>query len=157
MSEFIHKSEIAALKQSNAELNNVILNLKTERYDLSCEIERLRKENPDDLKQLKERVTEYEHREAELKKRISLISKEAKNNNKKHMVVKQLLSALPVEDAAIVEAAIEQCYKKREGPKIIVAFLFGVLVSLGFWLISIYLENDKFYDTIIEHINKVVK
>ncbi len=156
MSEFIHKTEIAALKQSNAELHKVIANLEAELQDLNCELERLRSENPDETKHLKERIAEFEHREAELKERLLLISREANSNHKKHVVVKQLLSALQVEDAAIVEAAIEQCYKKNGVPKIVVAFLFGVLFSLVVWLLTTYSENDKFYNTIIEHINKVV-
>ena len=61
-----------------------------------------------------------------------------------------------VEDAAIVETSIEQYYKKRGVPKIIIAFLFGVLVSLVVWLISTYLDGDKFFNTIIETIKKVV-
>lgn len=156
MSEFIHKMEIAALKQSNAKLNNVISNQEAELHDLKCELERLREEKPDEKKQLKERITEFEHREEKLKERMLLISREAKRNNKKHVVIKQLLSALQVEDASIVEAAIEQYYKKKGVPKIIVAFLFGVLFSLVVWLIAAYSENDKFYNSIIEHINKVV-
>lgn len=157
MSEFIHKTEIATLRQSNAELNNSISNLKTELYDLNCEIERLRKENPDDIKHLKKKVTEHEHREAELKKRILLISKQAKNNNNKHAVVKQLLSALQVEDAVIVEAAIEQDYKKRGVPKNIIAFLLGILVILFVWLISNYFKNDKIYNTIIERLTNLLR
>ena len=156
MSEFIHKTEIAALKQANAELNKVISNLEAELHDLNCELEGLRRDNPDENKQLKERITEFEHREADLKERILLISREAKSNHKKHVVIKQLLSALQIEDAAIVEATIEQYYKKKGGAKIIIAFLLGVLFSLVVWLISTYSENDKFYNSIIEHINKAV-
>jgi chromosome segregation ATPase len=157
MSEFINKAEIATLKQSNAELNNVISNLKSELYDLNCEIERLKKENPNDIKHLEQKVTEYENQEAELSKRILLISKEARNNNKKYAVVKQLLSALQVKDAVIVEAAIEQYYKKRGVPKNRIAFLLGTLFTLVVWLFSNYLENDEIYNTIIERLTKVVR
>lgn len=156
MSEFIHRTEIAALKQSNTKLNQVISDLEAELHDLKCELEHLRGENPDEKKQLKEKIPEFEHHEAELKERMLLITREAKRNNKKNVVVKQLLSALQVEDAAIVEAAIEQYYKKKEFPKIIIAFLFGVLCPLVVWWISTYSENDKLYNSIIEHINKVV-
>ncbi|MDA3902859.1 MAG: hypothetical protein PF441_05335 [Desulfuromusa sp.] len=150
MSELIHKSKIAALNQSNYELINEISNLKTERHDLNGEIERLKGENPDDIRHLREKITEYEQREAEFKERILSISEKAKNNNKKHEIVKQLLSALPVVDTVIVETAIEQYYKKRRAPKIIIAFLLGVLASLVAWLIAGYLENDQFYNTIIK-------
>lgn len=156
MSEFIHKTEIVSLKQSNAELSEAISKLKTDLNDLNYEIEHLRRENPEDLKQLKARLAEYEQRETEFKKRILSISKEAKDNNKKHVVVKQFLSALQVENATIVETAIERHYKKRGLPKIIVAFLLGVLVTLVLWLASTYQEGDKFYNTIIDHINKLV-
>jgi len=157
MSEFIHKAKIAALEQSNAELNNEISNLKAELDDLNCEIKRFREQNPDDIQQLEAKIAEYERREAELKERIVSISAEAKNNNKSDGVVKALLSALQVEDATIVEAAIEQYYKKRGMPKIMVAFLLGVLVSLAIWLVSVYLENDESFNTIIEYLNKLVK
>lgn len=156
MSEFIHKTEIADLKQSNAELSNAISDLEAELHDLKCELELLRRENPDENKKLKEKITKFENREAELKERILLISREAKSNNKKHVVFKQLLSALEVEDAAIVEDAIDQYYKKKWVPKIIIAFLFGVLFPMVVWFIDTYSENEKFYNSIIEHINKVV-
>lgn len=152
MSEFIHKAKIAALEKSNTELIDEISNLKIELHDLNGEIERLRGENPDDIKHLKEKVTEYEQREADLKERLLSIAKIAKNNNKNGEVVKQLLSTLQVEDTAIVETAIEQCYKKREVPKIIIAFLLGVLIPLVGWHIAKYLENDEFYNTIIKRI-----
>jgi DNA repair exonuclease SbcCD ATPase subunit len=156
MSEFIHRTKIAALKQSNVKLNQVISNLEAELHDLKCELERLRRENLDEKKQLKERIPEFEYREEELKEPTFSITREAKSNNKKHVVVKQLLSALQVEDAAIVEAAIEQYYKKKGVPKIIIAFLFGVLCPLVVWWISTYSENNKFYNSIIEQMNKVV-
>jgi len=155
MSEFIHRTEIAALKQSNVKLNQVISNLEAELHDLKCELERPRREDSDEKKQLKERIPEFEHSEAELKERMSVITRKAKRNNKKQ-VVKQLLSTLQVEDTAIVEAAIEKYYKKKEVPKIIIAFLFGVLCPLVVWWIAIYSENDKFYNSIIEHISKIV-
>ena len=137
MSEFIHKANIVALKQSNTELINQISKLKTDLHDLNCEIVRPRGNNPDEIKLLREKVTEYEQREAEFKERILSISKEAKNNKKKHEVVKQLLSALQVVDTVIVEAAIEQYYKNIGVPKIIIAFLLGVLASLVVWFIAI--------------------
>ena len=150
MSELINKSKIAALEQSNFELTNEISNLENELHDLNGEIERLRGENPDDIKYLSEKVSAYEQRETEFKGRILSITKIAKNNNNKHEVVKQLLSALQVEDTASVETSIEKYYKKRERPKIIIAFLLGVLVSLVAWLIAGYSENDEFYNTIMK-------
>lgn len=156
MSEFIYKTEIATLKQSNAELNHFIANLKTELYDLSCEFERLRKENPDDINHLKEKITEYEHREAEFQERILSISREIKNNSNKHVAVKQLLSTLQVGDAVVVEAAIEQYYKKRGVPKIIIAFLLGIVVSLSALLLSNYLPHNETYNTIIERLTEVI-
>ena len=150
MSELIHKAKIAALQQSNSELVDEISNLKDELHDLSCEIERLRGENPNDIKHLREKVTGYEQSEAEFKERILSIFEKAKNNNNKQDVVKQLLSALPVDDIAIVEMTIAQYYKKMEAPKKIIAFLFGALISLVVWLIVGYLENDQSYDTIIK-------
>jgi len=150
MSEFIHKAKIAALNQSNSELIDEISNLKIELHDLNGEIERLRGEKPDDIKHFREKVTEYEQRETEFKERVLSISKKAKNNSKNCEVVKQLLSALQVVDTVIVETAIEQYYKKRGVTKIIIAFLLGVLASLVAWLIAGYVENDKFYNTIIK-------
>lgn len=148
MSELIHKSKIAALEQSNFELVNEISCLKDELDVLNDEIERLKGENPDDIKQLSEKVSEYEQREAEFKARILSITKTAENNSNKYEVVEQLLSALQVEDTAIVETLIEQYYKKKETPKKIIAFLLGVLISLVAWLIAAYLENDESYNMI---------
>lgn len=150
MSELIHKSKIAALEQSNFELSNEILNLQNELQDLNDEIGRLKAENPDDIKHLSEKVSEYEQREAEFKARILSITKTAESHNEKHEVVKQLLSALQVEDSARVETSIEQYYKKQQGPKIIIAFLLGVLVALVVWLVAGYLENDESYNMIIK-------
>ena len=122
MSEFIHKAKIVALQQSNSELINEISNLKTKLNDLNGEIERPSGKNSDDINHLREKVTEYEQREAEFNERILSISKEAKNN------------------------------KKKAVPKIIIAFLLGVLASLVAWHIANYLENDKFYSTIIKRV-----
>ena len=150
MSELIHKSKIIALQQSNSELINEISDLKDDLEVLSGEIERLRGENPDDIKHLSEKVSEYEQREAEFKARILSITKTAESHNNKYEVVEQLLSALQVVDTAIVEKSIERYYKKKEAPKNIIAFLLGVLVALIAWLISGYVENDKSYDMIIK-------
>ncbi len=152
MSEFIHKAKIAALEQSNAELIDEISSLKIELDKLNDEIEHLRGENPDDIKYLREKVTEYEQREANLKERVLSISKIAENNNENAGVVKQLLSALQVVDSAIVETAIEKYYKKNGLPKIIIAFLLGLLVPLVVWHIAKYLENDEFYNTTIKRV-----
>ena len=122
MSEFIHKAKIVALQQSNSELINEISNLKTKLNDLNGEIERPSGKNSADINHLREKVTEYEQREAEFNERILSISKEAKNN------------------------------KKKAVPKIIIAFLLGVLASLVAWHIANYLENDKFYSTIIKRV-----
>lgn len=122
MSEFIHKAKIVALQQSNSELINEISNLKTKLNDLNGEIERPSGKNSDDINHLREKVTEYEQREVEFNERILSISKEAKNN------------------------------KKKAVPKIIIAFLLGVLASLVAWHIANYLENDKFYSTIIKRV-----
>lgn len=152
MSEFVNKAKIAGLEQSNAELINEISNLKIELDDLNGEIERLREENPDDLKHLKEKVTEYEQRETYFKERVLSISKIAKNHNNNDEVVKQLLSALQVEDTATVETAIEKYYKKGGLSKIIIAFLLGVLLPLVAWQVADYLKNDEFYNAIIRRV-----
>lgn len=150
MSEFINKSKIAKLQQSNSELINEISNLEIELHDLNGEVERLRGGNPDVIKLLREKITEYEQRETEFKERILLISKEANNNSKKYDVVKGLLSVLQGMDTVIVEAAIDKYYQKKGVPKIIIAFLLGILVSLIAWFIVNYLENNKLYSGIIK-------
>lgn len=148
MSEFVNKSKIAKLQHSNLELINEISTLEIELQDLNGEVERLRGENPDDIKHLREKITEYEQRETEFKERILLISKEA--NNKKYDVVKELLFALQGMDTVSVEAAIDKYYQKKGVPKIINAFLLGILVSLIVWIIFIYLENNELYSGIIK-------
>lgn len=150
MSELINKAKIATLQQSNDELINEILDLKDELGALRGEIDRLKGENPDEIKHLREKITEYEQSEAEFKQRILSIFEKAKNNNQKYEVVELLLSALQVEDAANVEKSIEQYYKNKEAPKKIIAFLLGVFVALVAWLISGYTGNNKSYNTIIQ-------
>ena len=156
MSEFINKSKIIQLQQSNSELINEISNLEIELHDLNGEVERLKGENPDAIKLLREKITEFEQRETEFKDRILLISKEA-NNSKKYDVVKELLSVLQGMDTVIVEAAIDKYYKKKGVQKIITAFLLGILVSLIAGFIVIYLENNKLYSAIIKQfINNIL-
>lgn len=150
MSELINKSKIAALEQSNYELTNKILDLQDELENLNREMERLKKENPDDIEHLREIVSTCKQREAEMEARILSITKIAKNHNKKDDVVKQLLSILQGEDSSAVETLVEQYYKKKELPKFIIAFLLGIVVSLVAWLVVGYLENDEFYNTIIK-------
>lgn len=152
MSEFVHKTRIASLEQSNSELIDEISNLKTELHDLNIEIESLKRVNPDDIERLSEKVTECEQHEAEFQERILSITRESKNTPPKYEVVQQLLSALQVEDTVSMETAIEQYYKKKGAPKIIIAFLLGVLVALVTWLIVDYLENDIPYNTIIKRV-----
>ncbi|MCD6580542.1 MAG: hypothetical protein J7K90_01965 [Desulfuromusa sp.] len=148
MSEFINKSKIIQLQQSNSELINEISNLEIELHNLNGEVERLRGENPEDIKLLREKITEYEQRETEFKERILLISREADNSKKYD--VKELLSVLQGMDTVIVEAAIDKYYKKKGVQKIITAFLLGILVSLIAGFIVIYLENNKLYSAIIK-------
>ncbi|MFK5926171.1 MAG: hypothetical protein QM483_06035 [Desulfuromusa sp.] len=152
MSEFINRSKIAALEQSNSELIDEISNLQTEIQILNSEIETLKEENPDDIERLSKKVTEYEQRETEFQERILSISREAKNNPQRYKVVQQLLSVLQVKDPIIVETAIEQYYKKNATPKVIIAFLLGTLVALVAWFIVDYLKNDEPYNAIIKQV-----
>lgn len=150
MSELINKSRIAALEQANFELVNKITDLQDELDYLNGELERLKVEKPNDIERLSEKLSAYEQREAELEARILAITKIAKNHNKKGDVVRQLLTVLQGEDSAAVETLIEQHYNKKEMPKIVIAFLLGVLVSLAAWLVTGYIENDKSCDMIIK-------
>jgi DNA repair exonuclease SbcCD ATPase subunit len=152
MSEFINRTKIATLEQSNSELLNEISNLETDLNDLIIQLEHHKRETPDKVEYLKKKITEHEQREAEFKENISSISKEKKNASHKYEVVEQLLSSLEMTDSAIVETAIAQYHKKKATPQIIIAFLLGVFASLVAWLIIDYLEKDKSYREIIKRV-----
>ena len=145
------------MQHSNAELINEISNLQLEVDDLNGEIKRLRGENPDDIKYLREKITEYEQRETEFNEHMLSISETVKRNPRKYDVVKELLSVLPVAEPAIVETAINNYYKNKWRPKVITSFLLGILVPMVFWIIVAYLENDTHYNAIIKQlINNVL-
>jgi len=152
MSEFINKAKIANLQHSNAELSNEISSLQIELDDLNGEVERLRGENPDDIKYLTEKITEYEQRETEFKERILSISEEVKNNPQKHDVVKELLSLFQVMEPVNVKTAIDNYYKKKWRPKVVTSFLLGILISMISCIFVAYLENGKHYNAIIKQL-----
>lgn len=152
MSEFINRTKIATLEQSNSELLNEISSLETDLNDLIIQLEHHRRENPDEAKHLKEKIAEHEQREAKPKGLKSSISKETKSNSQKYVGVEQLLSSLEMTDSTIVKTALKQYDNKRRPPKIIIAFLVGVFASLVAWLIIDYLENDKPYSEIIKRV-----
>jgi regulator of replication initiation timing len=127
MSEYIHKTQIAALNLSNSELLNEIEDLKAKLQELNEEPERAELENPVEIEHFKKKVAELEQRETEFKARISALTKEAQN------------------------------YKKPGPQKVIIAFLLGIFASLAAWSVTQYLENDKFYSLLIKRLTEAVK
>lgn len=152
MSEFINKAKIADLQHANAELCDEISALKIELEDLNSEMTRLREESPNDIDHLKEKIFECEQRETEYKERFLIISEGVKNNPKKYNVVKGLLSMFQVTETDIVEAAIENYYKRKWQPRVITFFLLGILVSLVSWISFMLIVKDEYFSDIIHQL-----
>lgn len=156
MSKLLNQMESVELKQINAELDGEILNLHTEIDKLTREIERLKSENPGDKEPLLERISEYEQAEEEFQKQMARIGEEARSNNSSTEIVKLILSSLQMNDAAIVESAIERGYKRRETPRNIICFLSGVVVTLAVWAGFEYYQNDQFFIELIKQFSGLI-
>jgi DNA repair exonuclease SbcCD ATPase subunit len=150
MSEFIHKALIAKLNQSNSELTRELESLRNQIQAQKRELEHVRANAPDEAEHLKKKIKEYEQRETEYQQHLASISKAAENARDKEQLAEQFLSALPLVDAAPVATAIERYYRKSQSLKIIIAFLSGVLVTLGVWLVSDMVLNDRPYSAILK-------
>jgi chromosome segregation ATPase len=161
MSEFIHKAEIARLSQANAKLNKEIESLQNEIQQLNRELENFREIPPDEIKHLKEKITETEQREADYKERIERISREAERTKNTDRLVEQFFSTLQLMNAAPVAVAIEQSYKHKQRAKTVVAFLLGVLVALAAWLITVLMLNDgaasAIYNRFLENVSTFIR
>ena len=158
MSEFVYKSKVAALELSNSQLANEISDLKIELRDLTSEIERLRRQNPDDIKTLKEKLADYERREEELREKILRISKDAKNRRGSYDVVNELLKVMKVADIDNLETEIEKYYKKKLLPKIVISFMIGTMASLIFCVFIDSLKSYTFHSEIIhKFINNILQ
>ena len=149
MSEFVYKSKVAALELSNSQLMNEISDLKITLRDLNGEIERLRRQNPDDITILKEKLTDYERREEELREQILTILKNVKNRRGGYDVVNELISVMKFDDIYNLEKEIEKYYKKKLFPKIVISFMIGIMVSLIFCIFVDSLKSDTFHSEII--------
>lgn len=152
MSEFINRTKIATLEQSNSELLDEISSLETELNDLIIQLEHHRRETPGEVRHLKDKIATHEQREAEIEDNISSISKETTNTPHRYEDAEQLRSSLEMTDSAIVKTALELYDKRRDATKITIAFLFGVFASLVAWFIVDYLENETSYNTIIRKV-----
>lgn len=161
MSEFIHRAKIAELDQTNSELNKEIESLREELEDLKSELEQFREKSPDGIKQLKEIIAEHEERERDFQQRLASLRKEAEHTRNIDGFLEHFFSTLQVIDAGPVAAAIERYYKKKQRPRMIIAFLLGVLAPLAAWLISDFMLDDRAFTTILEqffaNISKLAK
>jgi len=149
MSEFIHRTKIAALEQSNFELLDEISTLEKQINDLVIQIEQLKRDNPDDINHLKEIITDQEQRETDMKKKLASLCERTQMLTP-YDDVEQLLNALELSDRSIEETAISQSPKNQGKAKLIIAFLSGVSVSLIAWIITEYLENDQQFNAVIK-------
>jgi chromosome segregation ATPase len=152
MSEFINKSKIAALNQSNVELSDEISTLQAQCQRLSAEIEQLKNRAPDDVELLKQSLAAYGQRETELKDALELFTWKAKTTKDSAEIIDQLMNALQLTDDGSVEFAIKQHYKQRWAPKLIIAFLLGVLSPLLAWHIFLYQQSGELPFAFIERL-----
>ena len=152
MSEFINKAKIADLQQANAELNREISSLKIELEELNGEIARFDEENPDEIHHLREKIIALDQRETEFQEKLLTIFERVKNNPKKYDVVKGLLSVFQVTEADIVEAAIDNHYKRKWRPRVITFFLLGVLASIVSWISFMLIVKDVHFIEIIQQL-----
>ncbi len=145
MSEFIHRTKIAALEQTNKELLAEISKLENKIENLAIQLEQLKREKTDEIKHLKDPGAD----ESERTEHRPSKSKEDQLR-KTYESVEQLLSSLEKTDYSIVKSAMARYHKKQNTPKIIVAFLSGMTLSLFTWLVVEYLKNDQQYNAIIK-------
>lgn len=152
MSEFINKAKIADLQQVNAELSREISSLKIELEELNGEIVTPGEENPDEIHHLREKIIALEQRETEFQEKLLTIFERVKNNPKKYDVVKGLLSMFQVTEVDIVEAAIDNHYKRKWRPRVITFFLLGILVSILSWISFMLIVKDVHFIEIIQQL-----
>jgi len=156
MSEFLNRTKITALERSNSELLLENSTLVTEIQKLKAELGRLNAKDSgiieledevlennelNELIQLREKIADYQRRETELKELIRSVSDDLKTPKKQHMAVRHLLSALQVEDRKMVESLIDHYDKKKRTSSQTIAFLLGILVTLGAWVVTAYLND----------------
>lgn len=151
MSEFIHRTKIAALEQSNSELLDEISALEKQINDLVIQMEQLKRDNPDDINHLKEIITEQEQRETDMKKKLSSLCERTQMLTP-YDDVEQLLNALELSDNSIEKTAISQSPKNQGKAKLAIAFLSGISVSLIAWIVTEYLENDQQFNAVIKQL-----
>ena len=154
MSEFINKSKIAKLEQSNSELLIEVSNLKKEILELNEELESLREQSPEETKKLREQLNEYINKEENLKEKIYSISKRIKNSRNNEHLIKELFSSFQIINIDDIDKIIEKNYKNKSRIKSINSFILGIIVSLIFWFIFNYLENKVFYSKLVDNIIK---
>ncbi|SEA56986.1 hypothetical protein SAMN05660420_02504 [Desulfuromusa kysingii] len=152
MSEFINKAKIADLQHANAALNDEIATLNDELARLNDEIKRQGEEPSDEIDHLREVISNYEHCEKEFKERVLSLSTAVQNNSLEGDIVKELLAAIDLSETGSIEAAINRHFKNKWWPKVVTAFLLGILSSIIFWIIVAYLENIQHYNAMLKQL-----
>jgi len=140
MSEFVNRTKISALERANAELVAENSRLATETAKLKAEIEGLRGNDSGDMEALKEKLAEYEKREADLMEQRSSPTWGSDNIEQNHQSEGQSFSTFPPETAQ-AESLGNHHAEKRLTPNGTIAFLLGVLVALIAWVVSVYLKK----------------
>lgn len=151
MSEFINKSKIAALSQSNADLIDEISALRAECQRLK-DAAQPRESHQDNADQLRQTIATHEQRETDLREALELVAWKAKTTKEIGGIVHQLMDALQLADDGSVEVAIDKFYKKRSTPRIAIAFLVGVLSPLMAWHVVLYHQTGELPFTFIERL-----
>ncbi len=146
MSQFIDKAKIA-------ELNCEIESLRHELQNQNKELEDLKEKNSEDITELEWEVSDYRQHEAvDYEQRVETINKELENSKNKENPVEQFLATLELDDAASVAATIDQYYRKKQQPRLVIVFLLGILVPLAVWFINDFASNDQSYGTIFRQL-----
>lgn len=153
MSELINKAKIAEMHQINSELTREIDALREELQEQNRELEHLRGAPSEDVTQLQEKIAEYEQRERDYQERITAIIKEADYVQDRKTLVENVFSIFQQMDASPVVAAIEQYYQQQQRPKMVIAFLVGILVPLMVLVIADVTILERFIEKITRFIN----
>ncbi len=150
MSQFIDKAKIA-------ELNCEIESLRHELQNQSKELEDLKEKKAEDITELEWEVSDYrQHDEVDYNLRVKEITKELEKGNNRDNSLEQYLATLELDDAASVAATIDQFYKKKYRPQLIIFFLLGLLTPLAIWVVTDFSQADQTFRALFEHFSGAI-
>ena len=128
MSEFINKARIAELNQSNAELNSELESLKKQVADQDRELEDLREKQEADKCLVEEQIMTCEKNESD-QSHLTALSRAVAQSGDISATGKQFVAILRQMNASPLATAIEKYYRRKQRPRVVVAFLAGALLA----------------------------